>query len=166
MEFILQKDEKIIKEIKPKKAMIGMQIIPVIFGLILVILFIIFSSISTKEAVTSKVIFIYVISLIILVAICIVTLFAYSKEYYWITNKRVAVKKGIIGYTITSIPYNKISDLTISRNLLEKIFGVGSIYIQTLAGQITGKNTKGAEGYLIALNKPEEVQEIIFKQMK
>ncbi len=168
MEFILQKDEKIIKEIKPKKAMIGIQLVPAIFGLLLITLFIAFN-ISAKD---STIAYNYLVALFIATAVLILLIIfliiylMYSKEYYWITNKRIAIKKGVLGYSITSIPYSKISDLAVSRSFLESIFKVGSIYIQTLAGQMSRKNVKGAEGYLIALKNPEEVQEIIFKEMK
>lgn len=164
MEFILQKDEKIIKEFKPQQQFVYMALLKFFLLFILLVLFFLPSFIYPKNS-TIVTIFALILIFVLLLGI-ILPILKYSQEYYWITNKRIAIKKGIFGYTITSIPYTKISDLIISRNFLEQIFGVGSIYIQTLAGQLTGKNTKGAEGYITAIRNPEEIQELIFKQMK
>lgn len=87
----------------------------------------------------------------------------YGKQMYWITNKRVIYKRGFLGYKITSIPFERISDVIISRSFLENIFGFGSLHIQTLAGQMSGPNKMGAEGVLLAIPDPENVQEVIFE---
>lgn len=94
------------------------------------------------------------------------SLLRYGKQYYWITNKRIVYKRGLIGYRITSIPHERISDIIISRTLLEKILGFGSLHIQSLAGQMTDKYTLGAEGVLLAIPNPEQTQELIFKLVK
>jgi len=164
MDFILQKDEKILKELRPQKQFIYMALLK-LFGLVILLVLLFIPNIFYTKGIESTVVLGIIFILMILWGI-FVPILRYSKEYYWITNKRIAIKKGVIGYSITSIPYAKISDLIVSRNFFEQIFRVGSIYIQTLAGQISGKNTKGAEGYLAALDTPEEIQELIFKQMK
>jgi len=164
MEFILQKDEKILKEIKPKKQFIYMALLKLFLLMILLVALFLPNFIYAKKVDTT--IILTIVLVFVLLWGLTVPFLKYTKENYWITNKRIAIKKGLLGYSITSIPYTKISDLMVSRNFLEQVFKVGSIYIQTLAGQISGKNTKGAEGYLIALDNPEEIQEIIFKQMK
>ena len=135
--------------------------------LLAVLLFLLFlpSMLSSKTP-DSMYLTLWIVYAIIIAWGIIASVLKYSKEYYWITDKRLVIKKGYLGYNIISIPYSKISDLIISRNFLEQIFRVGSIYIQTLAGQISGKNKRGAEGYLAAINNPEEIQELIFKQIK
>lgn len=90
----------------------------------------------------------------------------YSKQFYWITNKRVIYKRGLIGYRITSIPYERISDVVISHTFWERLFGFGSLHIQSLAGQVSGTHTLGSEGVLLAISNPEEIQELIFKLVK
>ena len=135
--------------------------------LLAVLLFLLFlpSMLSSKTP-DSMYLTLWIVYAIIIAWVIIASVLKYSKEYYWITDKRLVIKKGYLGYNIISIPYSKISDLMISRNFLEQIFRVGSIYIQTLAGQISGKNKRGAEGYLAAIKNPEEIQELIFKQIK
>jgi len=90
----------------------------------------------------------------------------YKHQHYWITNKRVIYKRGLIGYKISSIPLERISDIILSRTFLERIFGFGSLHVQTLAGQITYGGRMGAEACLLAVPNPEEIQELIFQLLK
>src|SRR3989344_9669192 len=66
-------------------------------------------------------------------ALIIITLIAswlsYRQRQYWITSERIVFKKGLIGYSVSSIPLERISDLIISRSFLEKLLGFGSIYV-------------------------------------
>ena len=90
---------------------------------------------------------------------------AYNKYHYWITNKRVIVKRGLLGYSITSIPYERISDVIVSRSFLEQLCGIASLHIQSLAGQVTyGKY--GSEGTLLAVPSPEDLQVKILELVK
>jgi uncharacterized membrane protein YdbT with pleckstrin-like domain len=90
---------------------------------------------------------------------------AYSKYHYWITNKRVIVKRGLLGYSIISIPYERISDVIVSHSFLEQLCGIASLHIQSLAGQITyGK--RGSEGTLLAVPNPEGLQVKILELVK
>jgi uncharacterized membrane protein YdbT with pleckstrin-like domain len=103
------------------------------------------------------------------VSFCLAVVLAklmYSKRYYWITDNRVVCKSGLIGYKIYSIPLERVSDVIISRSLMEKIFGFGSIHVQSLAGQVTYGNRFGAEGNLEAVPEPEKVQQLIFELIK
>jgi len=91
---------------------------------------------------------------------------AYFKYCYWITNKRVITKRGVIGYQITSIPLERISDIIISRSFLETLCGISSLHIQSLAGQITPGSPLGGEGRLLAIPNPEVTQNKILELVK
>jgi membrane protein YdbS with pleckstrin-like domain len=91
---------------------------------------------------------------------------AYKWEYYWITNKRIVVQKGLIGHSIQIVPLERISDIIVSRNWLEKLLGIGSLLVQSLAGQYTPYVPFGAELRLLGLTNPEEVQQLIFDLIK
>ena len=71
-----------------------------------------------------------------------------------------------MGYTIHSIPLERISDVIVSRTFWERIFGFGSVLIQSLAGQVTYGRKLGAEGSLLAVPNPEGVQKLIFDLIK
>ena len=96
----------------------------------------------------------------------IISSLKYKWEYYWLTNKRIIQRKGLIGHSISSVPYERISDVIISRSWLEKLLGIGSLRIQTLAGQISGRGRWGAEITMLALDNPEQIQSLIFSLVK
>ncbi|MDI6720970.1 MAG: PH domain-containing protein, partial [Candidatus Aenigmarchaeota archaeon] len=97
-----------------------------------------------------------------------ISISTYNKFYYWITNKRIITKRGIIGYQIVSIPHERISDIIISRTFFENIFGIASLHVQSLAGQTSfrGYSATGSEGQLFAIPKPEETQNKILKLIR
>ena len=158
--FNLQEGEKLVQEIKPESGLKwyfvfsfggiaagGIIIIP-IFYLLLILNFM-----------GNFFLYLPIIIGIFIIIDLIFAVLRYNKQYYWITNKRIVYKRGIIGYRVTSIPYERISDIIISRTLFENIFGFGSLHIQTLAGQVSGRHSLGSEGVLLAIPKPEETQE-------
>jgi len=116
----------------------------------------------------------YNLTLMIIIIILIIVTFllfalanaAYFKYCYWITNKRVITKRGVIGYQITSIPLERISDVIISRSFLETLCGISSLHIQSLAGQITPGSPLGGEGRLLAIPNPEVTQNKILELVK
>ena len=54
-------------------------------------------------------------------------LFSYSNTRYGLTNKRVMMRTGFIGTDFKSIDYDKISDIEVTVNLIERAFIVGTI---------------------------------------
>lgn len=161
--FNLGEGEQIIQEIKPMYRLKIYYFVPNIFLIFFASLYIYFAGrfFNISSWLTGSV---------IILALIISWLIAgsqYSNEYYWITNKRIIYKRGILGYQITSIPYERVSDVMISRTFTERIFGIASLHVQSLAGQVTtiGRSL-GAEGSLNAIPNPEEMQELIFKLIK
>jgi len=180
-EVILKKDEKIIKEIKPHPSLKWYFFIINFFPCFL-FLFIIFwttfpliksyfllknISYFYPEEREIGLSFFVILFLVLFLGVAfisfIISHLMYQKRYYWITNKRVILKKGIIGYTLDSVPFNRISDVIISRSFLERIFGFGSVLLQTLAGQYSFRGRFGAEFSLLGLSQPEEIQRLIFE---
>lgn len=84
----------------------------------------------------------------------------YKNEHYWITNKRIVIRRGLLGYKIVSVPYNKISDIIVSHSFIERLFGLSSVHIQTLAGQFS-RSPWGAEISLVGLENADEVAKLI-----
>ena len=54
-------------------------------------------------------------------------LFSYSNTRYAYTNKRVMMRSGFIGTDFKSIDYDKISDIEVTVNFVERAFNVGTI---------------------------------------
>jgi uncharacterized membrane protein YdbT with pleckstrin-like domain len=172
-EFTLLEGEKVIKEIKPLPSLRNY----FFFGGVFIILLAVYSWVWVFPVISyskgSPLAFQISIFLIPISFVAFVFLFAilsskqYQKQQYWITNSRVIYKRGIFGYRISSIPLERISDIIISRTLFERIFGFGSLHIQTLAGQITPSGSgMGAEGQLLAIPDPEKTQNVILSLIK
>lgn len=54
-------------------------------------------------------------------------LFLYPNTSYAFTNKRVMIRTGSIGTNFKSIDYDKISDIEVTINIVERAFNVGNI---------------------------------------
>lgn len=54
-------------------------------------------------------------------------LLAYSNTVYAYTNRRVMIRTGFIGTDFKSIDYDKISDIEVTVNFVERAFNVGTI---------------------------------------
>jgi uncharacterized membrane protein YdbT with pleckstrin-like domain len=160
--FELQKGEKVVKDIKPLPILKWYWFIWSSVGFLFFILF--FSWVAFLIPLISMM-FIFFF-LFILVILYLVTQNRYNYQHYWITDKRILYRKGILGYTISSIPLERISDVIVSRTFRERVFGFGSVLIQSLAGQITYGRRQGAEGSLLAVPDPEGVQKLIFDLIK
>ncbi len=90
----------------------------------------------------------------------------YNKYHYWITDRRVIWKHGIIGYSITSVPLEKISDVALSRTFLETTCGVGGLIVKETMGEVK-YGWYGPSGRvfptMIAVPNPEEMQRQILE---
>jgi membrane protein YdbS with pleckstrin-like domain len=122
----------------------------------------------------------YTLSYLILAAVFIIltlilTNLMHKKYHYWVTDQRVVWRHGLIGYSITSVPLERISDVTISRTFWERVCGVSGIIVKEM-----GAVPKYAYPYwygvgqgfptMIAVPNPEEIQkqilELISKKRK
>jgi len=94
----------------------------------------------------------------------------YNKHHYWITDQRVIWRHGLIGYSTTSVPLERISDVAVSRTFLERICGVGGVVIREMATEPRYGYWYGYYGAvawrfptMIAVSDPEEVQKRILE---
>jgi len=113
-------------------------------------------------------------SIVLIVGLLITVLFFFSNfvKKYVITNKRVLIKSGMIGTDFNSLYFNQIRSANVNVGLIDKIFSVGTINIDT--GKIetvqsgTGVNqygqtrttfsqTRTAFDKLLHISKPYEV---------
>ena len=87
---------------------------------------------------------------------------AKDKFRYWLTNRRVILSSGFIGYKIRSIPLERISDVGLSRTLPEILSGVSSVVVRDMTGEAqTGKS-------LLAINfaNASEFQRLILEEVQ
>ena len=78
----------------------------------------------------------------------------YQNVVYAVTDKRIIVRTGVIGIDFQNINYTDISNIKTDVSVLERICGVGSVYITTSSGQ-------GAS--LLSIRDPYEISKKINK---
>lgn len=162
-EFNLLSGEKIVEEIKPSPDLKKYFFVSA-FGVTSIMILPFMIMLLIVAIVVPAILLLLVIFLAIYIyGVWFLINSSYDMMYYWITNKRIITKRGIIGYRITSIPFERISDIIISRTFLEKICGIASLHIQSLAGQASPGSSLGSEAQLLAIPDPEEMQNKIFK---
>jgi uncharacterized membrane protein YdbT with pleckstrin-like domain len=81
-----------------------------------------------------------ILTIFIFVGIIFLAIAAYwwflseSKYSYGITNKRILLHEGIISSKLVSVKFEKITDVSVSQSITDKMFGVGSIKYNTAGG--------------------------------
>jgi hypothetical protein len=89
-------------------------------------------------------------------------MFSYGNTSYGYTNKRVMIRTGFIGTDFKSIDYDKISDIEVTVNFIERAFNVGTIkFFSGRTETDEGRTTKLYDRWE-AIESPYEV----FKKVK
>jgi uncharacterized membrane protein YdbT with pleckstrin-like domain len=147
--FQLQSGEKIIRELKPQ--FLGYMVSKSFGGYLGILALIIFilsagiivfsgvlagvlSAILLRQVSESLLVGIAVLPLTLLVIISIKPFISYGKSWYWITNRRVIGKRGFLGYNIDSVPLENVSDVVLTRTLLDRLLGLSSLIIVPMGG--------------------------------
>ncbi len=70
-----------------------------------------------------------------------------NKTHYILTNQNLTVETGIISKAATHIPLAKVQDVTVKRNLIDRIFNIGSIVVESAgaSGRIPEINVDSPE---------------------
>ena len=82
--------------------------------------------------------FLIVVFALIVLGSVIYAVVAYRKFRYWITNHRTVGRRGVIGYSIDSIPLETISDVVVQRSVADRILGLSAVWIQPFGGSTVG----------------------------
>jgi uncharacterized membrane protein YdbT with pleckstrin-like domain len=86
-----------------------------------------------------------------------------SSLSYEVQDDEVIVRVGIITHSVKHVPYRTVTNITVSRDILDRwFFGLGSLHIQT-AG-MSGKS--GAEEKLVGLPNVQEVYELVVTELR
>jgi membrane protein YdbS with pleckstrin-like domain len=143
--FHPQSDEVIYRQIVPHPRLRWRLMLGGILSSIVVLLFIVpvgFSLLVSPSAASGSLtvlaaLLVGVFLLIVVVSV-VYALIAYSKFRYWITNHRTVGRRGVIGYSIDSIPLETISDVVVQRSVADRLLGLSSIWIQPFGGASSG----------------------------
>jgi hypothetical protein len=89
-------------------------------------------------------------------------LFSFSNTAYAYSNKRVMMRTGFIGTDFKTIDYDKISDIEVTVNIIERAYNVGTIRFFSGRTQTDEGNTTKLYDTWTAISNPYEV----FKMVK
>jgi uncharacterized membrane protein YdbT with pleckstrin-like domain len=167
--FSLQQGETIEYEVRPNKRGFILQrfIGVVIAGIIIAVFSSLLLATGTPPLPTPYILisFFGIMVTVILIGI-FVSIVSYNKYRYWITNNRLISGRGIIGYSVDSLPLEMVQDVVMNRSIADRILGLTSLYISPIGGMIVLNNARiSSVNYLRALNVDEakKIQAVIFE---
>jgi len=86
----------------------------------------------------------------------------YNSLRYEVKEDEVIVRAGIWTQSVKHVPYRTVTNLTVKRDVLDRILGLGTLRIQTagMSGQ------KGAEETLAGMDAAQEVYETVAAELR
>lgn len=106
-----------------------------------------------------------ILASLVLLAVNIIKFSVDYVKVFTITDKRIIIKSGIIGTDYNSIYFTEIKTVNVRVDLIDKIFAVGTINIDTgKVETVTNKNqskTQTAYDRLVSIDNPYEVYKIL-----
>lgn len=177
--FRLQDGEVILKAFKPSKRVIvkfaSGSLIGIVFLLFILVPLVLnlassTGGVGTKSAIYAVYIFVGILGFIFLISL-IFGYLGYSKYRYWITNHRTIGKRGIVGYSLDSMPLENVADVIMMRGVMDRILGIASLYVQPIGGsgmmipmRGMGLNRYSGNNSFMGLHPDEvpELQQLIF----
>ena len=182
MQVILQENEKILLEFKPKPSMAWYLLLSRAWHvLLLLVVLAVMTSFSPPGSVDAagNVSFeplLHHYGMVILVLLVIIGYFWFRqviRSYdYVITNQRAILRYGFLSLNKRIIPYSQVNDVNLSASFFERMFGLGSVYIDCLGTVFSAvgfnrnraaNNTTRLEG--LALEECEQVLQAISKEL-
>jgi membrane protein YdbS with pleckstrin-like domain len=100
------------------------------------------------------------VTLLAVVTLLIIALWAYSNFWYEVTDDGLFIKFGIINQKTISVPFDQVQNVNIERSLVDRLFGLARISIETAGSAVTqpmqviGGYTAKSEAYIPGLTLP------------
>jgi membrane protein YdbS with pleckstrin-like domain len=86
----------------------------------------------------------------------------YNSLSYEIQDDEAIMRVGVVTKSIKHVPYRTVTNITIKRGILDRLFGLGTLNIQT-AGM---SGTTGAEESLEGLENVQEVYDLVATELR
>ena len=101
-----------------------------------------------------------IVGIVVIPIVYLCAQIAQIRYRYWVTNRRVTISSGFIGYRVRSIPLERVSDVAFSRTLPEILAGIQSVIVRDMTGEAeSGK-------VLFAVDNAAEVQKRILEEVQ
>lgn len=88
-------------------------------------------------------------------------IFSFSNTAYGYSNKRVMMRTGFIGTDFKTIDYDKISDIEVTVNIIERMYNVGSIRFFSGRTQTHKNHTTKLYDVWCAIENPYEIFKLV-----
>lgn len=59
----------------------------------------------------------------------------FSVHRYWVTNRRVVVRTGLLGYELRSIPLSRVADVSQSSDWMDRMLGLVHLEVRDMTGE-------------------------------
>ena len=168
-QFHLQNEEKVIMELKPKGIYLFQTLIVSFISLfVFLFIFLVFTMSILRNRLSSMPWTFLITGFTIMLWSFISSFLRYKQEKYWITTQRIIFRRGFIGYSITSLPLERIVDVVISRSFMQQIFGTPSLHLDTFGSGYVGGGMQNyaSKGTMFAVDNPEDLQKLILELIK
>ena len=64
----------------------------------------------------------------------VVTIIQFWFYHYWLEADRLVVKEGILFKSLRQVPYERIQNLNVEKNILHRLFGVATLQVESASG--------------------------------
>jgi uncharacterized membrane protein YdbT with pleckstrin-like domain len=143
-----------------------------LFFFLLLIIGIAFLTLITNSGIIVILLYYLILPLLFAFVFAYVWANLYWKNYtFEVGPEKITVTRGVIGKRIMNIPYERVQNVNIYRGVLERIFGLFSVEIETAGGfGIGGTGGYGtrmtAEGDIQGITNPQPIADYIIAKSK
>lgn len=82
-----------------------------------------------------------------------------ATTFYVVLPDRIEIRTGILVKRTKAIPFDKITEISLKQTLIQRIFGIGDLFIDT-AGD------KGLEAVMAGVEYPKQMAECLFSKKR
>ena len=84
---------------------------------------------------------------------------------WWLTDKRLVVRQGVVGYELKSVPLDRIVDVTLRASWWDRLWGLQHIQVRDMTGEVGGNNrSKGLQ--MLAVEGAEDIAHLVLVQCR
>lgn len=124
--------EQVLMRFHPSRLAFWKWYLIIIIPIIIEILFLL--NVVSLDFLKGYEIYFYIILTAIAITLIVISEIRKMIRVYTITNYRLIEKTGLFSVSETSVPWDKISNYTVTQNMLDKLFRIGSIYVEGIGG--------------------------------
>lgn len=162
----LVEGEKVLWSAKPKKSafIINKILIMMPFALIWLLFDSMFIIPITKSGAIKEMLFfiipffaLHLMPVWIWLGNCLTASKKWRNTKYYVTDKRIIIQTGIIGANYETIYYKDIKNVNLRIGIIDKMLGVGDIYIDTGTVMRTSDGTQSVKNAILDIENPYEI---------